>query len=178
MPSFIPGANAWETPRLPPAIMIDPNKARRWIERRRPSLVKALRERDGDICLFCDNPLDGEPSADTVAYWLDKGVALDGQKCWGCGETMPHESGQLHIDHIIPLSEGGTNDPDNLCLLHKCCNLSKQNFMSTTWFEERVREHLKRRPIMRFDERGCCIIIHPDGTARIYPDLTSSRWRE
>ena len=158
--------------------MIDPKrKVRNWIDRRRPALVQALRERDGDICLFCNNPLDGEPSADTVAYWLDRGFPSDGEICLGCLETMPHAKGQFHIDHIFPVVEGGTNDPDNLCLLHKCCNLSKQDCMSTKWFEDRVREYRKTRPIMRFTDR-CCLVIYPDGRQSVYTNLTSSRWRE
>lgn len=32
---------------------------------------------------------------------------------------------KTHIDHWIPLIKGGTNDPNNLRLLHKTCNLRK-----------------------------------------------------
>lgn len=32
---------------------------------------------------------------------------------------------EVHIDHKIPLSRGGSNDPDNLALLCSACNLSK-----------------------------------------------------
>jgi len=31
----------------------------------------------------------------------------------------------LHIDHVLPVSAGGTNDPDNLQVLCAKCNLSK-----------------------------------------------------
>ena len=43
--------------------------------------------------------------------------------CPGCGEHYPYEWG--HIDHIIPLSRGGSNHLDNLQWLCATCNLSK-----------------------------------------------------
>lgn len=43
-------------------------------------------------------------------------------KCVYCGEELV--KGQ-HIDHIMPLSKGGTNWPDNLQLLCPTCNLRK-----------------------------------------------------
>ena len=166
--------------RLSPANMIDPKKVRRWVERRRHSLLLALRERDGDICLYCDKPLDGDPFEDQMSYWRDKGFPLEGERCLSCGETMPHAKGQLHIDHIIPLSKGGTNDPDNLCLLHKCCNLSKASIVGETGFAKRVREHRKGRPNMRFS-KGTLWVIHDHEDERVisvYSELTSARWRD
>ncbi|MDS1774062.1 HNH endonuclease signature motif containing protein [Vibrio vulnificus] len=34
---------------------------------------------------------------------------------------------KIHIDHIVPISRGGTNDPTNLQVLCEACNLSKGN---------------------------------------------------
>lgn len=34
---------------------------------------------------------------------------------------------KMHIDHIIPISKGGTNDPTNLQILCEGCNLKKGN---------------------------------------------------
>lgn len=44
----------------------------------------------------------------------------DGFKCAGCGTTD-----RLQIDHVWPLSEGGSNDLDNLQFLCQTCNLAK-----------------------------------------------------
>lgn len=32
-----------------------------------------------------------------------------------------------HVDHVVPLSKGGGNGPDNICLACPSCNLSKHN---------------------------------------------------
>jgi hypothetical protein len=46
----------------------------------------------------------------------------DGNKCVYCGEA-----GDLHLDHIIPVSKGGTSDDENLQVLCSSCNLKKGN---------------------------------------------------
>ena len=46
-------------------------------------------------------------------------------KCKYCGRSTRHV--KCHVDHIIPLSRGGTNDIDNLCLACRDCNLRKYN---------------------------------------------------
>jgi hypothetical protein len=42
--------------------------------------------------------------------------------CWRCGKPIRDTP---HLDHWIPLSEGGTNDPGNLHYMHAKCNLTK-----------------------------------------------------
>ena len=49
----------------------------------------------------------------------------DEYKCVECGATK--EETTLHIDHIIPLSQGGTDEMDNLQTLCEACNLAKSN---------------------------------------------------
>jgi len=44
--------------------------------------------------------------------------------CQYCGRSAPEV--ELHIDHRLPVSRGGTNDPENLCVACKACNLSKR----------------------------------------------------
>lgn len=47
----------------------------------------------------------------------------DGFACQYCGATPP--SVLLHIDHIVPVAEGGENDQDNLITACEACNLGK-----------------------------------------------------
>jgi len=61
--------------------------------------VKILRNRDGDLCGECKKLLDFS--------------ILSGR--W-----------QPTVDHIIPLSNGGTNDLNNLELVHHRCNLLRE----------------------------------------------------
>ena len=42
-------------------------------------------------------------------------------KCYWCGEKLK----KYHVDHIIPLSRGGSNWPDNIVIACPTCNLSK-----------------------------------------------------
>jgi len=46
----------------------------------------------------------------------------DGRECKNCGKTE-----DLTIDHIHPISLGGTKEPDNLQVLCRSCNSSKNN---------------------------------------------------
>ena len=46
-------------------------------------------------------------------------------KCNGCEVLFPFRN--MTIDHILPRSRGGTNDPDNLQLLCAACNSTKSN---------------------------------------------------
>ena len=52
-----------------------------------------------------------------------------GLKCWGCGFKAPDER-YLHLDHVSPKSDGGTNHIDNRALLCQPCNSKKSNAMS------------------------------------------------
>jgi 5-methylcytosine-specific restriction endonuclease McrA len=47
----------------------------------------------------------------------------DRHQCQSCGKTT--QQSPLHIDHIIPLAKGGTNDLSNLHTLCQRCNLGK-----------------------------------------------------
>jgi len=56
----------------------------------------------------------------------------DGFKCVDCGRSpRSDESCILHVDHRVPASIGGSNDPSNLQTLCDWCNLGK--FTDTDW---------------------------------------------
>ena len=48
----------------------------------------------------------------------------DGFRCQLCGATQA-DGVKLHVDHIIPISKGGTSDIDNLRTLCERCNRGK-----------------------------------------------------
>ncbi len=56
-----------------------------------------LLKRDGYICAWCKQPL-----------------------------TDIDNSRKVHVDHIFPKSKGGSDDPSNLQLLHRRCNIIKR----------------------------------------------------
>ena len=43
-------------------------------------------------------------------------------KCFWCGEKL---AADYHVDHVIPLSRGGSNGPENLVISCPLCNLRK-----------------------------------------------------
>lgn len=47
----------------------------------------------------------------------------DGFRCAYCGST-PND-GPLHVDHVVPVAEGGANEPSNLVTACASCNLGK-----------------------------------------------------
>ena len=48
----------------------------------------------------------------------------DGNGCGYCG--IPLEQVEIHLDHIKPVSKGGTDDLENLTLACEFCNMAKQ----------------------------------------------------
>lgn len=62
-----------------------------------------------------------------IPEWAKKAIhARDRGRCAHCGASIDLElEADGHIDHIIPLARGGTNDLVNLQLLCESCNLNK-----------------------------------------------------
>ena len=65
-------------------------------------------------------------ACDGGARWLDVQAYVllrDGLVCRICG--LPIRAGKQHVDHILPRSMGGTDDPANLRVTHPFCNNSR-----------------------------------------------------
>lgn len=60
----------------------------------------------------------------TLEQWKDK-VNYFGNRCYLCGKSLVNE--QVHIEHRIPVSRGGTNWVSNLAPACASCNHSKHN---------------------------------------------------
>jgi len=72
------------------------------------------------------NKAVGSFTAQDVAKLRDK----QGDVCAGCFSGL---SAGYHVDHIIPLSKGGTSWPENLQLLCPTCNRRKGRKMPEQW---------------------------------------------
>ena len=55
--------------------------------------------------------------------------ARDGHECAYCGDT----EGPFEIDHKLPRSRGGANDPDNLAVACRPCNRRKRAMTVEEW---------------------------------------------
>lgn len=51
-------------------------------------------------------------------------------KCHYCGSSLVDG---FHVDHVIPISRGGSNSPENLVLTCPTCNLSKNDRLPDEW---------------------------------------------
>lgn len=58
--------------------------------------------------------------------------ARDGYQCLACGQAEPH---QLTLDHILPISKGGTNSDDNLQTLCRHCNSKVKGGGETSYID-------------------------------------------
>ena len=56
-----------------------------------------------------------------------------GQRCWYCGKELG--KGEIYIDHILSVAEGGENSINNLALSCKFCNIHKFHYSIKDFLE-------------------------------------------
>lgn len=60
--------------------------------------------------------------------------AEQNQRCAYCGILITFDIPKdVHVDHVMPLSSGGSNWPSNLALTCQACNLSKGSKTLEEW---------------------------------------------
>lgn len=96
--------------------LANPEKARQQSKRYQARHADEIRERDNQKRVRRLS-VHSEP-IDYRALWAQsKGI------CYLCGEAL--DSSNVHFDHVIPLSRGGTHTMDNLKPTHPSCNQRK-----------------------------------------------------
>ena len=85
---------------------------------RRSCVVCGRVIKDGSYCDLHDT----RGQYDDPAYRTHRELALvrDGMRCVACGSYGP-----LEVDHVVPLSQGGGNDLDNLQVMCRSCHRAK-----------------------------------------------------
>lgn len=68
----------------------------------------------------------------------------DDYTCQICGKKFPPFSPLLHVHHKIPLSQGGTNDSNNLITLCIDCHKDQHPHMQKKTYKVKKRKILKR----------------------------------
>mgnify|MGYP003381469537 CR=1 FL=1 len=87
-----------------------------------PQLRNDILERNGFTCQLCGaGPGDVDP-------------------------FNPTRKVRLHIDHIIPISQGGTNDRDNLRVLCSACNQGRGNIRTASEGAKNILARIRREP--------------------------------
>jgi 5-methylcytosine-specific restriction endonuclease McrA len=74
----------------------------------------------------------GNHTANDILFLLEK----QRYKCANCSKSVRK---MRHVDHIMPLAKGGSNDRKNLQILCPPCNLSKRAKHPIDWARENGR---------------------------------------
>jgi len=67
----------------------------------------------------------------SIQKWMVEVKSKPFSTCYYCSNSIP--SPEIHFDHIIALSKGGSHSVDNLCVSCESCNLSKSAKPIQAW---------------------------------------------
>ena len=88
-------------------------------------------------------------------------------RCTICG--VPLTSENMHVDHILPLAEGGSNHPLNLQAACEPCNLGKSSYFEDTviaaarpWWES--RSSLRQGTLTLSLTKRYCVLVRGEST--------------
>lgn len=76
----------------------------------------------------------------------DRVAALAGYRCEYCLTSQEVSGGQMQIEHIVPLSQGGSSEESNLCLAWAWCNSYK-------WANTQGRDPVSEQMVPLFSPR-------------------------
>ena len=79
----------------------------------------------------------------TYAQMKEILINLFGPRCWGCDfvapDTKAHPADRfLELDHVTPISGGGSHDLSNRALLCRPCNGDKSDTQTIVWLRQRA----------------------------------------
>lgn len=105
-------------------------------------------------------------------------LARDGFRCGYCGAASSETN--LHVDHVIPFAQGGTDEPDNLKAACADCNLGKSDRLlikQNTGFDLSPDKRVQRMKAAQFaraaqgrhwiDSGILDVLDHADGLKRV-----------
>lgn len=113
----------------PELIQASRDRAKDWREKN-PIRFKAQMKRGNAVRRQREYETDGSFTSDDL---INIYQSQDG-KCIYCGKEISMErSNETHLDHIHPISKGGSNWPSNLAFACRACNLSKSDWTLEEW---------------------------------------------
>lgn len=93
-------------------------------KRQKPATVLGVRMKHPVGLPRYYNKGDRKSISNTVKEAVYAKLRSNGNVCALCGRPILADD-TVHIDHILPVRKGGTDDPANLQVVHDRCNLTK-----------------------------------------------------